>query len=165
MCAVTRPSEHILMHFLFWSEADNADGSMRLKGHPVEQHTGWARTKTVYEEGCLHYASRLPENRKLWSPTLERSPPLPYPKATWPKRFSFNRLFFLMEQMSSKKLFFFLLISFCCNERELCLFWRVSGEIRIVSERLPLFLPPGMKPLQISPYTSTWKGTVTTGEC
>lgn len=40
MCAVTRPSEHILMHFSFDLRQITQTGSMHLKGHPVEQHTG-----------------------------------------------------------------------------------------------------------------------------
>lgn len=65
----------------------------------------------------MQSASRLPENRKLQQPALPRSPPLPYPKVTWPQRLSFYDFFFLMQQISSKILFS--PVSPGCTEKQL----------------------------------------------
>ena len=66
----------------------------------------------------MQSASRLPENRKLQQPALPRSPPLPYPKVTWPQRLSFyDFFFFLMQQISSK--IHFSPVSPGCTEKQL----------------------------------------------
>lgn len=54
----------------------------------------------------MQSASRLPENRKLQRPALPRSPPLPYPKATWPQRLSFYDFFFFKCSKSLPRYFF-----------------------------------------------------------